>query len=29
CFPKGAVELNPELKVGSKIRLGENLGKVL
>ena len=29
CFPKGAVEHNPELKVGSKIRLGENLGKVL
>ncbi len=29
CFPKGAVALNPDLKVGSKIRLGENLGKVL
>lgn len=29
CFPKNAVELNPELKVGSKIRLGENLAKVL
>ncbi len=27
CFPKGAVELNPELKVGSKIRLGEKFGQ--
>ena len=28
CFPKGAVELNPKLRVGSKVRLGEHLGKV-
>ena len=28
CFPKGAVGLNPKLRVGSRVRLGENLGKV-
>jgi phosphatidylserine decarboxylase len=29
CFPRGAVELNPAVKIGRKIRLGENLGRVL